>query len=115
MFFPRIVFVVYFYKQVIDCKKEEAPYDGVEKLIASTCTNDGGEVLCFNSCPGEGDYDYGQEECKCGIMIYKNGRQIIGDQMNEYGIFCFSSNGTPLTELTALVRLLQTSFFQVIN
>ena len=29
--------------------------------------------------------------------------------MNDYGILCFSANGTPLTELTALVRFLQTS------
>ena len=91
---------------MIDCKTEEAPYNGIEQLIASRCSNDGGDVSCFNSCPA-GD----NEECRCGTMVYKNGRPLSEDQMNDYdiGILCFSANGTPLTELTALVRFLQTS------
>ena len=91
---------------MIDCKTEEAPYNGVEQLIASRCSNDGGVVSCINSCPGE---ESSQEECRCGTILYKNGRPLFGDQLNDYGILCFSANGTPLTELTALVRFLQTS------
>ena len=92
-----------FFAQVIDCEKENAPENGVEKLTAETCSKDGGELLCFNSCPPE-DLDYGPEKCSCGIMVYKHGKQIVGEALNDYGIFCLSARGIILTELTALVR-----------
>ena len=93
---------------MIDCEKEKAPENEVEKIVVRTCINDGGDVSCSNSCP-PGDLDYGaivdgQENCSCGIIVYNNGRQIFGDELNEYGIFCINAVATPLTELTALVR-----------
>ena len=97
--FHKIV-VYSFFAQVIDCEKEKEPENGVEKLAAGYCSYDGGEVLCIDSCPP------GQENCACGIMVYKHGRQIPREELYEYGILCLAAVGIPLTELTALVRFL---------
>ena len=107
--FHKIVVFSYF-AQVIDCEKERDPGNGVEKLKAGRCSNDGGEVRCVDSCPPQ-NYDYGQKNCSCGIMVYKNGRQISGDELHDYPVDCKSASGIPLTAITALVRFLQTSFF----
>merc|ERR1712110_137633 len=86
--------------KVIDCEKERAPENGVEKLIASTCRSsltrqlpsyqvffpngssfDGEElsVSCLNSCPGgEGDL---QDDCKCGTKVYKQGGAISEEEL----------------------------------
>ena len=70
---------------MIDCKKERAPENGVEKLIASTCSVffDGEEltVTCY-SCP----------------KFYKQGRAI-----SDFGHCSQAAFAKPLAELTALV------------
>merc|ERR1712110_622022 len=58
--------------KVIDCEKERAPENGVEKLIARTCRSSFNGVTCLDSCPG----DDLQDDCKCGTKVYKQGRAI---------------------------------------
>jgi len=91
--------------KVIDCEKENAAENGVEKLVASKCSISGSigsdqeeaRVFCFDVCSG-------QDNCKCGTMVYKHGKEIHEEELNEYGVSCGSHNaeGVPLTELTAL-------------
>ena len=105
---------------MIDCEKERAPENGVEKLIASTCRSslsfDGEEVTvtCLKSCPG----DDLQDDCKCGTKVYKQGRAISEEELYKYGVgslgtydCAFAAIGTPLAELTALVRFQLTCLF----
>ena len=119
LLFNFTTIVVSFYEQVIDCEKEKAAENGVEKLVASKCSigsDQEATVFCFDVC-SENNED--EDNCKCGTMVYKHGREIHEEELNEYGVFeCdfvdFMAFGVPLTELTALVHTfvyISTNFF----
>ena len=80
---------------MINCEKERAPENGVEKLIATTCSAfyEGEEltVRCFDSCP----------------EVYKQGRAVSEEELYKYQLGdCFETSfGRPLAELTSLVLL----------
>ena len=59
-------------------------------------------VLCERSCSGKENKD----QCKCGTMVYENGRAYKQDELTAYGLGCSKKSlGIPLTKLTALVRI----------
>ena len=84
---------------MIDCPTPRSPEDGVEELIARTCRINGDEVNCSESCPGEINGLFQEDNCKCGILAYKQGRTIPSDKVCP-----LSSSATPLAMLTALVK-----------
>ena len=121
LLFNFTTIVVSSYEQVIDCEKEKAAENGVEKLVASKCSigsDQEARVFCFDVC-SENTED--QDNCKCGTMVYKHGREIHEEELYEYDdIFShydeyeYDSLGVPLTELTALVHTfvyISTNFF----
>ena len=114
LLFNFTTIVVSFYEQVIDCEIEQAAENGVEKLVASKCSigsDQEARVFCFDVC-SENTED--QDNCKCGTMVYKHGREIHEEELNEYGVSCGGAVGVPLTELTALVHTfvyISTNFF----
>ena len=57
-------------------------------------------MSCLDSCPE--NFDDLQDDCKCGIKVYKQGRAISEDEF-EFGDCSFPAL-KPLAELTALVR-----------
>ena len=92
---------------MIECPTPRSPEDGVEELIARTCRINGDEVNCSDSCPGDTNGLYQQDDCKCGTMVYKQGRTLSEEELYElgYGVCSLSSSATPLARLTALVKL----------
>ena len=116
LLFNFTTIVVSFYEQVIDCEKEKAAENGVEKLVASKCSigsDQEATVFCFDVC-SENNED--EDNCKCGTMVYKHGREIHEEELYEYNEYdCpLDSLGVPLTELTALVHTfvyISTNFF----
>ena len=100
---------------MIDCEKEKAAENGVEKLVASKCSigsDQEARVFCFDVC----SENWEDDNCKCGTMVYKHGREIHEEELNEYVSECppLMADGVPLTELTALVHTfvyISTNFF----
>ena len=116
LLFNFTTIVVSSYEQVIDCEKEKAAENGVEKLVASKCSIGGdteATVFCLDVCSGNNE---DEDNCKCGTMVYKHGREIHEEELYEYDEYdCpLDSLGVPLTELTALVHTfvyISTNFF----